>query len=105
MINELFSDIVLLTIIAGRKQRSELTAALSESGGRIINVMYGKGSVKANILMESFGLAPEENKVLITCLLKNDRSDDMLEMLIERFDFNKPNTGIAFTIPLEKLSF
>ena len=52
-----------------------------------------------------FGLVPEENKVVITCLLPSEKSDALLDMLVEKFNFDKPNTGIAFTIPVEKLSY
>ena len=79
--------------------------ALTETGGRMTNVMYGKGSVKASYVMDAFGFVPEENKVVITCLIPEKKTDCIIEMLDERFDFDKPNTGIAFTIPVDRLSF
>ncbi len=50
------------------------------------------------------GLVPEEHKVLITCLISRGKVDKVMEMLEREFHFNRPNTGIAFTIPIEKLS-
>ena len=48
---------------------------------------------------------PEENKVVITCLLTRGQSDAVLRMLVEKFDFDKPNTGVAFTVPVDRMPF
>lgn len=104
MSNDVSCSIDFLTLIAGRKNKDALLSALSETGGRLINVVYGKGSVKSSYLRDMLGLVPEENKVVITCLLAGERSDAIFDMLVKKFDFNKPNTGIAFTICIEKLS-
>ncbi len=93
-----------LTLIAGRKRTTALVNALSEAGGRLIRIVYGKGSVKSSYLRDMLGLVPEENKVVITCLMPREKALAALEMLVAKFDFNKPNTGIAFTIPVEKIS-
>jgi hypothetical protein len=104
VLSEVPCCVEFLTLIAGRKNKAVLLKALWETGGRLINVVYGKGSVKANYLMDMLGLVPEENKVVITCLLPAEKSSVVLDMLAKKFDFDKPNTGIAFTIPVEKLS-
>ena len=67
--------------------------------------IYGKGSVKANSFADIFGFVPEENKVIITSLLLSDKSDALIETLNEEFSFNKPNTGIAFSVCIEGLSY
>ncbi len=103
--NDFTCCIEYLTLITGRKQRAALTHALWEAGGRLIKTVYGKGSAKSNYLLDMFGLVPEENKVVITCLLPHDKAEAVLRMLIDQFHFDQPNTGIAFTIPVEKLSF
>ena len=103
--SELQIDINFLMIIAGRKMKEDLMEAISNHGGRLINVIYGKGSVKASYLMNAFGFAPEENKVVIACLFPQKKIDIMLKVLTDDFDFDKPNTGIAFTTTVDKLSF
>lgn len=103
--NDFTCCIEFLTLITGRKQRAALVHALSEAGGRLIKIVYGKGSAQSNYLLDMFGLVPEENKVVITCLLPRDKAEAVLQMLIDQFHFDQPNTGIAFTIPVEKLSF
>lgn len=97
--------IKFLTLIAGRKHKDVLLDELFKAGGRLINIVYGRGSVKSSYIKDVLGLVPEENKVVITCLLPGEKSDAVLNMLVSKFNFNKPNTGIAFIIPVEKLSF
>ena len=94
-----------MVLIAGRKQKDKLVKALCENGGHFFNICYGRGSVKARFLMDAFGLVPEENKVLITFLLSEQKVSTIFDLLINDFQFDKPNTGIAYTIPVEKLSF
>lgn len=102
--NNCLNGIVFLMLIAGRKQKDALLDALTEAGGKLIKTVYGRGSVKSSYLKDMLGLVPEENKVVITCLLSGEKADAALEMLVKKFNFDKPNTGIAFTIPVEKLS-
>ena len=105
MKNEEIDKLVFLTIIAGRKEKDALLSAISESGVQITNTIYGKGTVNATYLQNILGLVPEENKVVLTCLLTNSQSDTVLHILTEQFHFDKPNTGIAFTVPVNRLSF
>jgi hypothetical protein len=42
---------------------------------------------------------------MITCLTTSDVSDRLLERLILKYNFDKPNTGIAFVIPLPKCQY
>ena len=101
--NEFTCNVEFLTLVAGRKQKTALASAIYEAGGRLIKIVYGKGSVKSSYL-KALGLVHEENKVVITCLMPCDKTIAALEMLAVKFDFDKPNTGIAFTTPVEKIS-
>ncbi|HWR19304.1 MAG TPA: hypothetical protein VN608_06755 [Clostridia bacterium] len=96
--------IVYLSIIAGRKKKEALLDALSEAGGRLIKVIYCRGSVEASYIKDVLGLVPEEHKVLITCLLPREKTDAMFKMLVDKFHFDKPNTGIAFIMRVDRLS-
>jgi len=98
-------QVVMLVVIAGRKLKPELMDALADAGGRLATIIYAKGSVRAGgRLMEAFGFVPEENKVFIQCLMTAEHATAALEMLTHKFHFDRPNTGIAFTIPVEGLS-
>jgi len=97
--------ILHLVLIAGRKQKDKLLAALAGHGGHIINVYYGTGAAKTSYLSETLGLVHEEQKVLISCLASKTEADAIFGMLLTEFRFDKPNTGVAYSIPVEKLSY
>jgi hypothetical protein len=100
------NEIVLLAVIVERKQKNDLIDVLSEAGGQLINTIYGKeGLVKAGYLREALGLVPEDDRVIVTCLLPSEESDPLLETLAERFSLDEAHAGAAFTLPVEKLSF
>ena len=92
--------IAFLVIVAGRKQKNALLEILLKMECRIVNTLYGKSSIQAKHLVEMLGFVPEENKVVITCILKQEKVDGVMETLLGEFRFGKPNTGIAFTIPI-----
>ena len=99
-------NIAYLMVISGRKQKADLLKFLTEMKASVVNVSYGIGSVKNNSpLIEIFGFVPEEDKVIITCLLSHEKANDVIDLLEKVFDFNKANTGIAFTIGVDCLSF
>jgi hypothetical protein len=47
---------------------------------------------------------PEDNRVVVTCLLPSEESGPLIETLVEKFALGQP-TGAAFTLPVETLSF
>lgn len=96
---------VYLTLVTSRKRKDKLLCELSNYCARVISTIYGKGTVKASYLKDAFGLLPEENKVIISCVMRKDKADEVMQSLIDKFGFDKPNTGIAFTTNLDKLSF
>lgn len=93
-----------LTIIIGRKKKEEILKFLLSSGCHLIDVVYAKGSVKSGYFKDMLGLIPEEKKIMITCLVAGNLSDQLLDQLVKLFNFDKPNTGIAFAIPVDRLS-
>jgi len=94
-----------MVIIAGRNLKDRLLTAMSEKKCHVINIIFGRGAVDADFLMDALGLAAEENKILVTCLLLNNKADEVFKMLTDDFDFDKPNTGIAFVVPVENLLY
>jgi hypothetical protein len=102
--NNCLKGLVFLTLISDRKHKKALLDALTETGGRLVNIMYGRGTGNPNYIKDTLGLAREDSKVIIICLIPGEKSDAALEMLNRRFSFDRPDTGIAFTIPVEKLS-
>ena len=106
MNSERKKGISFLLLISGRKQRESLLKFLTNMDANVVNVSYGKGSVKSNSpLIEVFGFLPEEEKVVIICLMAHDKADLVIDRLEKKFEFNKPNTGIAFAVSVDGLSF
>lgn len=93
-----------LTVITGRKHKEEIVKLLLGSGCHLIDVVYAKGSVQSGYFRDMLGLVPEEKKVMITCLIAHNLSGQLLDQFISKFNFDKPNTGIAFVVPVDKLS-
>lgn len=98
-------SICYLTIISSRKKTDKLLKALVEKGAQLVVTRYGKGTVDPNYLLDVFGLTPEEKKVVITCVIKQSKKQDFLEMLEKDFQFVKPNSGIAYITPIEEISY
>lgn len=99
------SHIVFFVLIVDRKKKEEFLKVVQDSGGRIINTLYGKGSASASTFMDIFGFYPEEHKIVITSVMLRETADLLFTTLIEEFYFERPNTGFAFTIPVEGLSY
>ena len=98
-------NIMHLVVIAGREQKDKIMTALSGSGGHFTSISYGRGTVQAGLISDALGLVPEKNKVVIRCLCSSKEADAIMEMLVAEFSFDKPNTGIAYAIPVEILSY
>lgn len=97
--------IFVMTIIIGRRKKDYLLTLLTEQHCPLITTCYGQGTVDQNYLEKLMGLTPEEEKVIINCLVREDHKQDILDMLIEKCHFNQANTGIAFTAPVENIVF
>lgn len=101
---EFENGIDYLTLITGRKHKDEILKLLLDSGCHLIDVIYAKGSVPTGYFKDMLGLVPEEKKVMITCIITANLSSQLLDKLTTKFHFDKPNTGIAFVVPVDNLS-
>ena len=98
-------NIQFFVLIAERKKREDLLKVICDLGGRVINSVYAKGSVKSSALLDAFSFVPDEHKIMICCLMPPESIDAAFKTLTEKFHFDMPNTGIAFTIPVSGLSY
>ncbi len=93
-----------ITVIAARKYKDDVLKLLLNSGCHLIDVVYAKGSVQTGYFKDMLGLVADEKKILITCLLASNLTPQLMEQLVIKLNFDKPNTGIAFVVPVDKLS-
>lgn len=92
-------------IIAEQKKKNKFLSLLGEFGAHGIETVYGHGSMSPSAIAAAFGFEAEQGKVLISCLLKTEKTTELINVLYHDYNFNKPNTGIAFSIPVEGLAF
>lgn len=92
-------------IIAEKKKKDKFLSLLDEYGAHGIEAVYGRGSMSPSAIAAAFGFESEQGKVLISCLLKSQTAKEVLEVLYNEYNFDKPNTGIAFGIAVEGLAF
>lgn len=92
-------------IIAEQKKKKKFLALLDEYDARGIEVVYAHGSMSPSAVAAAFGFESEQKKVMLSCLLKDQKARQLLEVLYTEYKFSKPNTGIAFSIPVEGLAF
>ena len=100
-------EIGFLVVICDRKERNELLDALYKKNVAVLHRYYGKGFTdhEENILSKSFGLVNEKKKVILIGLINNSVADEIISMLNEVYNFKESGTGIAFTIPVNRLAF
>jgi hypothetical protein len=105
MSSEAHERLAFLTLITGRNRKDAILTDLHDMDIRVINSLYGRGTVKADLLRDILGLVPEEQKVIIVCVAHYFKIEAVLKLLSLKYDFNRPNKGIAFTMPVDGLSF
>lgn len=105
MNSNLSSRLQYFVIITGQKQKNKYVSLLVEHDGQGIETKLGKGSVNAGLLATAFGFDVEEGKAMISCLIPSEQAVKLIQTLYNDYGFSKPNTGIAFTIPVEGLAF
>lgn len=92
-------------IIAEQKKKNKFLALLNDHGAKLIETVYGRGSMSPSAIAAAFGFEAEQGKVLISCLIKTESAKELMDVLYNDYHFDKPNTGIAFGISVEGLSF
>ena len=105
MEEKVISGLQYFVIIGNTKLREKFSALLIKNGAHSINTIYGRGSVGKSILAQAFGLDSDQKKAIISCLLPTENAKAVISVLYEEYNFNKANTGIAFSVPIQKLLF
>ncbi|MDR0220212.1 MAG: hypothetical protein LBI54_02270 [Lachnospiraceae bacterium] len=97
--------LMMTVIIADRPQKDGIIKALLDRGVHIIETMYGHGTAHIGYIGHMLGLSQAKPKVVILSFEKKAKASEVLEMLLTDFHFGQPHTGIAFTVPIEKMVF
>jgi len=92
-------------IIAAQKKKDKFLSLLGEYGAKQIDTVYGHGSMSPSALAAAFGFDAEQGRVVISSLVKTEKAKELIDVLYKDYHFDKPNTGIAFSISVEGLVF
>jgi len=98
MLNDMISmDLAVIIVNDGKARKIIKHAKLN--GAKGATVFYGMGSVKSSKIIEFFELHNIKKEIII---FVNEETVNqlVLKSISEKFKFNKPNHGIAFTIPI-----
>ncbi len=98
------SSLQYYVLICNKKKKKKFIELVASYGGVCIDAMYGKGSAKAGAFAKALGFETEEHKVVISCLIPTPKAQELTEVLKTDFDFQKKNTGFAFSVSLDGLS-
>lgn len=99
------SGLQYFVIIAEQKNKNKFLSLLGDYGARGIETVYAHGSMSPSAIAAAFGFEAEQSKVMITGLLKSAKAKELMDVLYKEYKFDKPNTGIAFSISVEALAF
>ncbi len=92
-------------LICKNTKQKKFYEILQEYGAKNINTVSAHGSVSKSILLSAFGLESTDKKLMMCTLLPYCKASELIKVLYNEYEFNKPNTGIAYTIPVEGLLF
>lgn len=99
------NNVQYLVIIADQKNKDKFISLISEFGGISTETVYGHGSMSQSAIAAAFGFESEQAKVVLSCLIRTDSAKELIDTLKTEYRFDAPNTGIAFTVPVEGLAF
>lgn len=105
MENNNLKGLQYFTVICNVKNCEKIITLLQENKAHCIEKNYGHSSVHKSILAQALGFEVEARKVVLTCLLPTYKAVEIINILNEKFNFKKPNTGIAFSVTVEGISF
>ncbi len=98
------SGLQYYVLICDKKKKKQFIELVASYSGVCIDTMYARGSAKAGAFAKALGFETEEHKVVISCLMPTVKARELTEVLKTEYDFQRQNTGIAFSISLEGLS-
>ena len=88
----------IMFVIVNKNKAEKVARALGEHGLRYIQASLGTGTAPS-AFSSLMGIG-ETEKVVIYGSVLEDKVDEIYTMLKEKFEFEKKNTGIAFTVPI-----
>lgn len=91
---------LLITVV--NRVKSEYYADLIQSFGANIQCFVSSKGTAQNATLDMLGLSDDRKSTIIS-VVREDRVEELLESLAERFRTIKDGRGIAFTVPMSSV--
>ena len=100
-VNPGIKKLKLLVTIVNRSKATYYIDLLEQFEVNMQLVIYGKGTANSE-MRDLLGIV-ETDKVVLISFVREDKVNDVLETLKEKFDKIKNGNGIAYTIPMNSI--
>lgn len=100
--DEHLKKIKMLTVILDKGKGKRVIKFLQEKLACRQFATLGYGTAN-KAMFDYLGLG-QTSKDIVFALIQDDIAPDIMQMLNEEFELYRPNTGLAFTIPLESVA-
>mgnify|MGYP000879896901 CR=1 FL=1 len=92
----------LIVTIVKRGWAEKIVKAAKAAGARGGTILHGRG-VGVHEQKKVLGLPIEPEKDIILTLIHKDKTNDVLQAIVEAGQLQKPGTGIGFVIDVDKV--
>lgn len=94
-------DVIVTIVVDGRGEDVlQATRAVGASGGTVIQ---GRG-IGVNETKKILGIPIEPRKDIVLTVAPASETDRLLAAIIDAVDLNRPGNGIAFILPLKRVT-
>jgi nitrogen regulatory protein PII len=97
------AEIYLIISIVRNGWGDRVLEASCQAGAEGGTIMLGRG-VGIHEKQKILGIIIEPEKEIVLSLTYPDKRDAILEAIIKAAELDKPGTGVAFVLPVEKLA-
>lgn len=96
------TDRSLIVTIVKRGYGDVVVESAMKSGASGATVLYGRGT-GIHERQKILGVCIEPEKEVVLCIVSRDMESNVITEIAKKAELDKPGTGIAFIIPVEKV--
>lgn len=93
----------LIGIIVGKGMGSKIVAEAKAAGAQGGTIIHGRGTAAKSIYESILGIPYQPEKELVLIGVDASLLDDVLAVIVETGNLNKPGKGVCFVVNLTKL--
>lgn len=96
------SEVSLIVTIVGKGWGDTVLEASMKAGAEGGTILLGRG-VGIHEKQKILGICIEPEKEVVLSVTYPDKTDAILEEIVRAAELDKPRTGIAFVVPIERV--